>query len=772
MIHKQFHRPDFIWTPDAVTPEAWYDASDADSLTLSGSDVTQWDDKSGNGRHAIGDATKPPSVDGDSVYFDGTNSEFMRVPPASVNFGNATIFTVGEISADNTYLLGSSGGDAGANSRVYIRRDFVIMGRFDGSQQDRVDWTTATSDKTLRVLLSSDAPSPLDLEAFANGTSDGTDLAYTHTGPTPPDQLYFGCRNSAAVEGVSDNYNGFMTGKIYEVIIMPETDTVTRQRIEGYLAWKWDMQDKLPESHPYRFNGFLFGYGWNPGEISSSKIMIWLDGADPATMYEDAGTDPVEDADPIYQWNDKSGNGNHAVQTVVGERPTYSASGQEATFDGGDIMDVTNDPFKDIHNFAVCHVGRWGATSAWNNTFAAYYGEGGVGWKTRQYSSSFDKLTFTRRGTAGADDPNPTTTTNNVDFIGASIRVNSNQSIIRHNGTETYDSGTSDTGSITYSGSNRSSIGGGYSADNWTTATNFLSNGSAIKELIVIENFTTSELLKVEGYLAWKWGLEDELPATHRYKNNGEYFGVLPAPWTPAQLTLESWFDADDYDSITESGGAVSGWDDQEGLRNVTQTTGSLQPTYQATGFDGGTKPCIYFDGTEGLDIASVSGSSMTNMSVFAVVDDQYVSGYDYLTCFGKGGTGEWRCIIGENTHAVKMRQSGANSDSFANTTGEQILSWEFDYTGQNANIFKDGVSKVTDTSFTMAYTDYDGQYTIGGRSPGGDTFTGKIAEIVIVPSVLSTADRQKMEGYLAHKWGLEGSLDSGHPYKSAAPTV
>jgi hypothetical protein len=47
----------------------------------------------------------------------------------------------------------------------------------------------------------------------------------------------------------------------------------------------------------------------------------------------------------------------------------------------------------------------------------------------------------------------------------------------------------------------------------------------------------------------------------------------------------------------------------------------------------------------------------------------------------------------------------------------------------------------------------------------------GDIGEIVIFNSVLSTADREKMEGYLAWKWGLEGSLPMGHTYESAPPS-
>ena len=42
--------------------------------------------------------------------------------------------------------------------------------------------------------------------------------------------------------------------------------------------------------------------------------------------------------------------------------------------------------------------------------------------------------------------------------------------------------------------------------------------------------------------------------------------------------------------------------------------------------------------------------------------------------------------------------------------------------------------------------------------------------EIAYYNSALSTTDRQRMEGYLAWKWGLQANLPAGHPHKSAAP--
>jgi hypothetical protein len=37
--------------------------------------------------------------------------------------------------------------------------------------------------------------------------------------------------------------------------------------------------------------------------------------------------------------------------------------------------------------------------------------------------------------------------------------------------------------------------------------------------IIYNRTLTTSERQTVEGYLAWKWGIQANLPATHPFKN-------------------------------------------------------------------------------------------------------------------------------------------------------------------------------------------------------------------------------------------------------------
>ena len=53
----------------------------------------------------------------------------------------------------------------------------------------------------------------------------------------------------------------------------------------------------------------------------------WFDPEDMSTMYQDAaGTTPVTALEqPVGLWLDKSGNGNHAIQSITASRPTLSA---------------------------------------------------------------------------------------------------------------------------------------------------------------------------------------------------------------------------------------------------------------------------------------------------------------------------------------------------------------------------------------------------------------------------------------------------------------
>lgn len=74
--------------------------------------------------------------------------------------------------------------------------------------------------------------------------------------------------------------------------------------------------------------------------FAAGKQGVWYDPSDKSTLFQDvAGTVPVtKDGDPVALMRDKSGNGNHATQTVSTARPAYKTDGalHWLEFDGVD----------------------------------------------------------------------------------------------------------------------------------------------------------------------------------------------------------------------------------------------------------------------------------------------------------------------------------------------------------------------------------------------------------------------------------------------------
>ena len=63
----------------------------------------------------------------------------------------------------------------------------------------------------------------------------------------------------------------------------------------------------------------------------------------------------------------------------------------------------------------------------------------------------------------------------------------------------------------------------------------------------------------------------------------------------------------------------------------------------------------------------------------------------------------------------------------------------------------------------------------LGGHGSLGSIsrrLNGAIGEVVVWHGAITNSDRYKIEGYLAHKWGITSNLPAGHPYKSNQPLV
>ena len=86
---------------------------------------------------------------------------------------------------------------------------------------------------------------------------------------------------------------------------------------------------------------FGFGANFDPMTLfAGGKQGVWYDPSDKSTLFQDvAGTVPVtKDGDPVALMRDKSGNNNHATQSVSTARPIYKTDGilHWLKFDGVD----------------------------------------------------------------------------------------------------------------------------------------------------------------------------------------------------------------------------------------------------------------------------------------------------------------------------------------------------------------------------------------------------------------------------------------------------
>ena len=99
-----------------------------------------------------------------------------------------------------------------------------------------------------------------------------------------------------------------------------------------------------------------FGANFDPLDLfKDGKQGVWYDPSDKSTLFQDvAGTVPVtKDGDPVALMRDKSGNSNHAKQTVSTARPIYKTDGILHWLQADGVDDYFNAPRLLFSNFSM-----------------------------------------------------------------------------------------------------------------------------------------------------------------------------------------------------------------------------------------------------------------------------------------------------------------------------------------------------------------------------------------------------------------------------------
>jgi hypothetical protein len=274
--------------------------------------------------------------------------------------------------------------------------------------------------------------------------------------------------------------------------------------------------------------------------------------------------------------------------------------------------------------------------------------------------------------------------------------------------------------------------------------------------------------------------------------------------WNPSMISTALWLDANDSGTVIQGGGAITTWNDKSG--NGRNAIADGNPTYSATGMST-SKPAVQLDGTGDAFVSSITGiGSFNALDVYMVMQSTAAAAADTNsgTFWGYGNVGaadgsypasrglalasstgnlagEFITTAFDNVSFDGGRLGSSTYTRIANTA--QILNSKNSVSG--TSLFANGseitlgvtpslITTSTNTAPSNVGYTFDSNLHIGALRAGGAlqySSAIKFAEVIVTSTLLSTLNRQRIEGYLAHKWGLEANLPNDHPYKTTGPT-
>jgi|14BtaG_2_1085337.scaffolds.fasta_scaffold00483_6 hypothetical protein len=232
-------------------------------------------------------------------------------------------------------------------------------------------------------------------------------------------------------------------------------------------------------------------------------------------------------------------------------------------------------------------------------------------------------------------------------------------------------------------------------------------------------------------------------------------------PWTPANIAKIFWFDSSDLSTITkDASNFVSQWADKSGNGNhATQATSSSKPTYTVSDSLLNNKSSISSasqNGQIGLDLPSTSLQEIFVVAYYKDGLDTTFDNYNALIS-GPGNVGQYR-IMGDKGKSnwwstTNIFNDGGTFKNGATTSNFAVLPMP-----------------ATLLRFTSSAARNETRGILYNTKSSDRGWVGGVGEIIGLSATSLTSDRQKIEGYLAHKWGLAANLPSGHAYKTKAP--
>jgi hypothetical protein len=746
------------WTPALISTALWLDAADATTITESGGAVSAMADKSGNARNfsqatgSLQPTTGASTQNGLNVldfaadYLTSTDPvgewTFMHDGTKHSAF---CVIAVGDSSNPNAFY-GIAGNNRSSTANpgwslyyddrlTQTRNDRLLANVTNGaaglassSNLTADDFAPAQTFTLVGVEADpSNVTASLRSVLRANG---GAIVAQNNVDTTSPVAT---APNYAVQIGAVGDGVGALVGKIAEVIFVEgEISTATRQRMEGYLAHKWGLEGDLPSGHPYKNSPPT--QQWT---IADATTALWLDAADATTITEASGV--------VSEWSDKSGNGYDVSQATPGARPVVSAAAQNGldaiAFDGTDDLLTTsvNFPITGNSEFAIFLAGK----PALGSTEGIVVGWGangvleGVG-TTRGALAYMGGNNYNMSTLLAEDTPVQTAYTKTPGAIDATSAW--------------FKNGASNDGTG-HSTSTPNTIARPFVVGRLNEFA-FFQEGETYEVVVLDYAPDTATRQRIEGYLAHKWGLEGDLPENHPYK-------VQPPraeqEWVPELSDM--WFDATDASSLVTSGSVVTAWRDKgkRGSHMYLTNTPLIS-----------TSPSL--DTINGLTAVEVDSSSDRLVAAGSPIGHE-----THIFTVAQRPVGATRAILFGDPTTFRFVGCMDNGNTSTFITGA------FGGTGYiNGTALPTGTRDELYDAFNTGSPVLYGQvggfngswglFAINGYNSTSWWPNCKYGEIIIVRGELSVANRQRIEGYLAHKWGIEAGLPADHPFKAAPP--
>lgn len=693
--------------------QLWLDAADATTVTLSGSNVTQWRDKSGNGNN---------STSSSATYTTGINGlGSMNNPTISgpiTNSGSSIVdfFIVATLSATGSPYYNMIALNAASVVNFYAAGT-LFASYYGGTNPPQF---YAHMSGNLSLSSTGVVNKPYIFNAFQSGTTGTTVFNGTSQGAvaTPGNTFTYTNYYIGAVQIASA-----WLGNIGEILVFNSVLTTSqRQQVEGYLAHKWGVTGYYDSSIP----------------LSIPGCQLWLDAADSSTV---TGTTSVT------QWRDKSGNGRNTTTTGTisyansGISITTSSSYLTGSFGSPDYTGTTVSCFIVASmNSASGSVGRLLSlgkvgTQDGDGLVSITLGRGG-GLVVRTYR------------TIPTSSP-PSIPAYDTRFI-ATWGQTSSLLFNSING-----------GALT-----TASLSGAFAINAYRIGHDLLPddvaeqfNGTINEIVVYFSELTTTQRQTIEGYLMKKWGIgsSSSIPSTHPFSSIRPHLRTFQPIDVPG---CALWLDAADQSSLTLSGSNVTQWRDKSGNGYIAATpSGSVTQTTSINS----------------IPVITIGNQSYLTIPSF-VQNFPYYSAFFVMRSTNTIPSGSYNFMMWANVTNLINIGIQNNSGTFSVIAGKSGGYFMIGILGDNPQNQTFLISQVTTNSTATQYINRNGSPlsldtnvsgTLGtltasinvGGLPFSVAIGFDIGEILIYNTGLTTTQRQQIEGYLAHKWGLSPSL-------------